>query len=168
MLSSIFRQSNLDRIHSIMGIWVLTLTLTLGILIGEEPCLRDSLPTNIHRTGLISQLPLVPSHLANTVFVQRNLKNWLESSSDWSRAGTLTAMSQASPFERSTEPDFCESNPKRRPIDLSIKLTNRRLATPPVPVLYLIAVSPFEQDRVDRKESNSHGAFVSGGVTFVR
>ena len=170
MPSHVFRQSNLDRIHSIMGIWVLTLILSLGILTGEEFSFRDNQSGNTSRGILKRHLPVVPHHSGDTVFALRSSKIWFDSSIDRSAPSQLlksNSMSQPSPFERSTEPNFCEFNSHRQFVDLSTKLTNRR----PEPVLYLSAESPFEQhqtSRADRKETHSHGASVLGGVAFVR
>lgn len=173
MRSPIFRQSTLDRSRSVMGLWILTLTLTLGVVAGERFCLRDDSSTQADHVVSGRRLPSIPRHLATTVFVPQSPTIWLASLSTRSEeCSSLTGLRQANPFEQTHEPDFCKLNPNRLRAGLSIKLARQYPPTSIKPVLFLnlVAESPLEHfwdTPTNRKEPNFHGAFISGAA-FVR
>lgn len=174
-----FRQSSIDRLCSIMGAWILTLTVALGILVCDEPCFRDKGQVRHVRQVTQRQLPVVPRRLV-PVFVPRSPSRWFEASriavpSD--QTFQTAAAVQPCPFANTTEPDFCYLTAARRTVDFSIQLTNRPfgtrrgLAGTGINALILIADSPQEQEaawRFERQKIDHGGAFTSGGVTVLR
>jgi hypothetical protein len=175
----IVRQSSIDRLCSIMGAWILTLTVALGILVCDEPCVRDNGQGPHVRQMTQRQLPVVPQHLI-PVFVPRSPSSWFDASRialPSSQTFKTTATVQSSPFANTTEPDFCYLTAARRNVDFSIQLTNRPfgtrrgLANSEINAFILIADSPWEQEaalRTEHQEAAFGGAFIFGGVTVLR